>query len=130
MGFGDDGYGRGSALVVCPEEFAGIDRACVEFLEVIERVSEASARIGSQTRWGLGEGDARLISGPALVARFRATADAVCVAMAVHRRIVDDIRDAHRMVHDRMVAADQEWGARITEAEAVPGHSFPTIGDR
>ncbi|MFC4372519.1 hypothetical protein ACFO5K_00265 [Nocardia halotolerans] len=121
-GIGETGRGAGGAVFVSPAEFVGIDRACTEFLDVIDRVRTLSAQIGDQAHWGLGEGDARLISGPALVARLRATAsgheNSIGVAMDAHERIVADLRRAHRIVRDRMTAADAEWAGRFRDSAA------------
>lgn len=110
-----------TVVAVNPAEFAGIDRACSEFLRVIDQVAALAAEIGDQSHWGLGERDARLISGPALVARLRSTASAdehsIGAAMDAHRRIIADLRRAHRIVHDRMVLADHEWAVRLRELE-------------
>ncbi|MEV0435093.1 hypothetical protein [Nocardia sp. NPDC050413] len=125
MRFGDEWGAGDSAVVVRPEEFAGIDRACVMFLEVVENVSLLAGQICSQTHWGLGEGDGRLISGPALVGRFRETAGVVAAAMETHRRIVGDIREAHRLARDRLVAVDDEWALRLADAEAAPATRNP-----
>lgn len=121
MRFGDEWCRGDSAVVVWPEEFAGIDRACVTLLEVVERVSLLAGQIRSQTHWGLGEGDGRLISGPALVGRFREAAEAVGAAMEAHRRIVGDLREVYRIARDRLVAVDEEWALRLTDAEAALG---------
>ncbi|TDP38702.1 hypothetical protein [Nocardia ignorata] len=131
MRFGDEWGGGDSAVVVRPEEFAGIDRACVMFLEVVESVSLLAGQISSQMHWGLGEGDGRLISGPTLVGRFRETAEAVGAAMETHRRIVGDFREAHRLARDRLVAVDEEWALRLADAEAALGTRDPfAVGAR
>lgn len=111
---------------VQPAEFAGIDHACTEFLRVLAQAATLATEIGEQTSWGLGETEARLRSGPALVARLRAKAagpgNSAGAVLAEHARIVEGIRQSHRTAHDRLAQADSEWGGQL-RAVATPAGS-------
>ncbi|MFE3545835.1 hypothetical protein ACFXK0_22980 [Nocardia sp. NPDC059177] len=117
-------------VTVRPAEFAGIDRACTEFLRVIAQVRALAADIGAQVRWGLGEDSARLISGPVLVARLRATADgpghSVGAVLDAHARVVGEIQQAHRIARARLVLADEEWAEHLRSAEMPVGQHGST----
>ncbi|MFF2087029.1 hypothetical protein ACFVVM_24915 [Nocardia sp. NPDC058176] len=119
-------------MALNPVAFAAIDRACGEFLDVIARIRAAAGEIGGQAHWGLGEGDARLISGSTLVSRLRAKAaepgNSVDTVMAAHARVVDDVRRAHRIALDQLVRADEEWADRLGSAESAVGHRDLPIG--
>ncbi|WP_336083309.1 hypothetical protein [Nocardia sp. SSK8] len=116
--------GPGSVLVR-PAEFAGIDRACTEFLRVLAQVGGLAAEIGAQEWWGLGESRARLLSAPAFVGSVRVTADgsgsSVCAVLAAHTRVVEDIRQSHRIARDRLALADGDWGERLRAAGSTVG---------
>lgn len=133
---GGQSHGRdtGMAVALNPVAFAAIDRACGEFLDVIARIRATAAEIGGQDHWGLGEGDARLISGATLVSRLRAKAaepgNSVDAVMAAHARVVDDIRQAHRVARDQLVRADEEWADRLVSAESALGQRDLPIGWR
>lgn len=119
--------GSTAATVVAldPAEFAGFDRECGEFLRVIDQISVLAGEIGGQEHWGLGEGDARLISGATVVARLRAKAggegNSIGAVMVEHARVVAGIRAAHRVVLDRMIVADEEWAGRLRSVESAVG---------
>ncbi|MGW6425020.1 hypothetical protein ACWF82_20295 [Nocardia sp. NPDC055053] len=112
-----------------PAEFAGFDRGCAEFLRVIDQIKVLAGEIGDQVHWGLGEGDARLISGATVVARLRTKAggegNSIDAVLAEHARVVAGIRATHRVVLDRMMLADGEWAARVRSVESVAGHRDP-----
>lgn len=107
----------GTALAVDPVAFGGIDRACAEFLDVIARIRALAVLIGEQVHWGLGEADARLVSGTTLVSRLRAKAgdgtDSVDAVLAAHARIVEDLWRAHRLALDHFVRLDAQWAGRL-----------------
>ncbi|WP_278262770.1 hypothetical protein [Nocardia sp. AG03] len=117
--------------MVRPTEFAGIDRACTEFLRVLARVGALAAEIGDQECWGLGESDPRLLSAPALVARLRAKADgpgnSVGAVLASHARLVDDLRRSHGTALDRLAHVDEEWGARLRAVEPPAGQTHSPV---
>lgn len=119
--------GSTAATVVAldPAQFAGFDRGCGEFLRVIDQIRVLAGEIGDQEHWGLGEGDARLISGATVVARLRAKAggegNSIGAVMAEHARVVAGIRAAHRVVRDRMIVADEEWAGRLRSVESAVG---------
>ncbi|MFC9664337.1 hypothetical protein ACFVJ5_29240 [Nocardia sp. NPDC127606] len=119
-----------SAVAVRPAEFARIDSACAEFLRAIARVRALAVEIGDQERWGLGEGQARLISGRTLVARLRSAAAAnensVTAVLDAHSQIVDDIRQSFRAARDLMVVADEEWADRLRLSETAAGQPIST----
>lgn len=110
------------SVAVRPAEFAGIDDACGEFMRVITRIRGVAVAIGEQEHWGLGEGNARLISGSTLVARLRSVAGAkensVAAVLDAHSRIVDDIRQSFRNARDQMALADKEWAGRLRSVES------------
>ncbi|WP_194828668.1 hypothetical protein [Nocardia sp. XZ_19_231] len=114
-----------SAVAVRPAEFARIDDACAEFLRVIARIRALAVEVGDQTQWGLGEAQARLISGSALVARLRSVAAAkensIAAVLDAHSRVVGDIRQSFRDARDLMVVADEEWSYRLRSAETSAG---------
>ncbi|MFE1594028.1 hypothetical protein [Nocardia sp. NPDC058705] len=118
------------ALAVRPAEFAGIDDACDEFLRAITRIRALAVGIGDHTQWGLGEGNARLISAATLVTRLRCLAGApensVVTALDAHSRIVEDIRRILRDARDRIVQADEEWGFQLSSVESTAGQSLPS----
>ncbi|APE33769.1 hypothetical protein BOX37_07070 [Nocardia mangyaensis] len=126
------GQNTGTAVALNPVAFAAIDRACGEFLDVIARIRAAAGEIGGQAHWGLGEGDARLISGATLVSRLRAKAsepgNSVDAVMAAHARVVDDIRHALRIARDQLVRADAEWADLLDSVESAVGHPDLPIG--
>ncbi|WP_446225160.1 hypothetical protein ACTWPB_08635 [Nocardia sp. IBHARD005] len=114
-----------SEVSVRPAEFAGIDDACGEFLLAIARIRALAVEVGDQVHWGLGEGQARLISGSTLVARLRSVAAAkensIAAVLDRHSRIVGDIRQSFREVRDLMMVADEEWADRLTSVEPSAG---------
>ncbi|MFD6392053.1 hypothetical protein ACWF9G_07540 [Nocardia sp. NPDC055029] len=120
--------GSTAATVVAldPAEFAGFDRGCGDFLRVIDQIRVLAGEIGDQAHWGLGEGDARLISGATVVARLRAKAggegNSIDAVMAEHARVVAGIRATRLVVRDRVMLADEEWAGRVRSAESVAGH--------
>ncbi|MFD3510333.1 hypothetical protein [Nocardia sp. NPDC058666] len=97
----------------------------------IARIRLLAAEIGDQVRWGLGEGNARLISAAALVARLRcvagATDNSITAALDAHARIVEDLRLALLDVCDRMVIADRDWADRLHSVELIAGQSDPPV---
>ncbi|MFC4127598.1 hypothetical protein [Nocardia rhizosphaerae] len=111
-----------AGVAVRPVEFAGFDRGCAEFLRVIEEIVVLAGQIAGHEHWGLGERDARLISGRAVVARLRAKADggsnSIGAVMAAHARFVTDLRRAYRQASNQLIRADEEW-ARHLNAAAV-----------
>ncbi|MFD3706064.1 hypothetical protein ACFWUP_23240 [Nocardia sp. NPDC058658] len=111
-----------------PAEFAGIDDACDEFLRAITRIRALAVGIGDHTQWGLGEGNARLISAATLVTRLRCLAGAqensIAATLDAHSRIVEDIRQMLRGARDRIVHADEEWGFQFDSVESTAGQSF------
>lgn len=130
-GVGEAGQVGSSAVAVRPAEFARIDGACVEFLRAIARIRALAVEIGDQERWGLGEGDARLVSGRTLVARLRSVAAAnensVTAVLDAHSQIVDDIRQSFRAARDRMVVADEEWADRLRLTETAAGQPISSV---
>ncbi|WKG10970.1 hypothetical protein QX204_05655 [Nocardia sp. PE-7] len=119
-----------SAVAVRPAELARIDDACAEFLGVIARIRALAVEVGDQTQWGLGEGQARLISGSALVARLRSVAAAkensIVAVSDAHSRAVGDIRRSFRDARDLMVIADEEWAYRLRSVETFVGQQIST----
>ncbi|MEV6660222.1 hypothetical protein [Nocardia fluminea] len=122
---GEAGHSGSSAVAVRPAEFARIDNACAEFLRVIARIRALAVEIGDQEHWGLGERQARLISGGTLVARLRSVAAAnensVTAVLDAHSQIVGDIRQSFRVARELMVLADEEWAGRLRSAENSAG---------
>ncbi|MGC4991295.1 hypothetical protein [Nocardia salmonicida] len=129
-GIGEAWHIGSSAVAVRPAEFARIDDACAEFLRVIARIRALAVEVGDQTQWGLGEGQARLISGSALVARLRSVAAAkensIVAVSDAHLRVVSDIRQSFRDARDVMVVADKEWAYRLRSAETFAGQQIST----
>lgn len=129
-GVGEAWHIGSSAVAVRPAEFARIDDACAEFLRVLARIRALAVEVGDQTQWGLGEGQARLISGSALVARLRSVAAAkensIVAVSDAHSRVVGDIRRSFREARDLMVVADEEWAYRLRSAESFAGQHIST----
>ncbi|MFD4428183.1 hypothetical protein [Nocardia sp. NPDC058497] len=115
-----------TVVALDPAEFAEFDRGCAEFLRVIDQIRALAREIGDQAHWGLGEGDARLISGATVVARLRTKAggegNSIGAVMAEHARVVAGIRAAHRVVWNRMMLADEEWAGQLRSVESAAGH--------
>ncbi|MFD6104994.1 hypothetical protein ACFWFQ_20240 [Nocardia salmonicida] len=97
---------------------------------MIARIRALAVEVGDQTRWGLGEGQARLISGSALVARLRSVAAAkensIVAVSDAHSRVVADIRRSFREARDLMVVADEEWAHRLRLSEPCAGQQIST----
>ncbi|WP_280297836.1 hypothetical protein [Nocardia neocaledoniensis] len=104
------------AVAVDPAVFAGFDRGCAEFLEVIEMIRGLAGRIAEQEYWGLGEDDPRLFSAATLVARLRAKAggggNSVDAVLAAHARVVAELRLALRRAYEEFALVDDEWAHR------------------
>lgn len=117
------------ALAVRPAEFAGLDDACDELLRAIARIRALAIEIGEHTQWGLGEGNARLISASTLVARLRSVAGAkensIAATLATHSQIVEDIRQSFRVARDRIGHADDEWAGQFDAVESIAGQAIP-----
>ncbi|WP_410875051.1 hypothetical protein [Nocardia sp. A7] len=133
-GEGGETWDVGSgALMVRPAEFAGIDDACEELLRVIARIRTLAVEVGEHTQWGLGDGNARLISACTLVTRLRslagAKANSIASTLDAHSQIVEDIRQVFRGARDRIVHADEEWAGRIHSMESIAAQSIPTPQD-
>lgn len=129
---GGDTWRPGSgALAVRPAEFAGIDDACEEFLRAITRIRALAVEVGNHTYWGLGEGNHQLISATALVTRLRSVAGAeensIAAVLDAHARIIDDLRQSFRSVHDRIVHADEEWGRQLNSMDFAAGQHIPSL---
>lgn len=118
------------ALAVRPAEFAGIEHACEELLQAIARIRALAVEVGEHAQWGLGEGNARLISASTLVARLRSLAGAkehsIASTLDAHSQIVADIQQSFRGARDRLVHADETWASRINYVESTAGQSVPT----
>ncbi|MEU3011452.1 hypothetical protein [Nocardia asteroides] len=101
-----------------PVAFAGVDQGCAAFLEVIDQIVALATEIGEQAHWGLGEGDPRLISSAAVVARLRAKAagidgNSIHAVMTAHASAVSEIRKAHRLALSQLTAADIDWSRQF-----------------
>ncbi|MEV6225161.1 hypothetical protein AB0M13_26265 [Nocardia fluminea] len=128
---GEAGHSGSSAVAVRPAEFARIDTACAEFLRVIARIRALAVEIGDQEYWGLGERQARLISGGTLVARLRsvvaANENSVTAVLDAHSQIVGDIRQSFRVARELMVVADEEWAGRLRSVENSAGQPISLV---
>lgn len=111
------------ALMVRPEEFADLDRACA----VLAGAARAARRIVEDTadreRWGLGESTPGLVSARTVVDRFRQCGAEIAAALAEHDRIAGEIARALLLVRERMCAIDTETAAGLRDPEVPVRHS-------
>ncbi|MEU5405413.1 hypothetical protein [Nocardia asteroides] len=113
----NEGY-QATGSAVDPAAFAGVDQGCAAFLAVIDQIVALAAEIGEQAHWGLGEGDPRLISSAAVVARLRAKAagidgNSIHAVMTAHASAISEIRKAHRLALSQLTGADIDWSRQL-----------------
>ncbi|WP_232541472.1 hypothetical protein [Nocardia bovistercoris] len=108
------------SIKLTPEDFVYLDRDCEFFKRAIRRIQQIATEVSQQDHWGLGEANDDMVSGRALVGRFKVKArDApdgndVFAIMEQHYSIIEDIQAVHRMVRDRMMQADSAFAAEFT----------------
>ncbi|WP_043649230.1 hypothetical protein [Nocardia thailandica] len=117
----------GAAVLVRPEGFADLDRACALLAGAARAAREIVDEIAGQPVWGLGEVTPRLISARTVVDRFRECGAQVGAALAGHDRIAGEIAQALVLVRDRMCAVDAASAAALRGLES-PGRSAMSRG--
>ncbi|MFI6172975.1 hypothetical protein ACIBCN_39785 [Nocardia sp. NPDC051052] len=106
-----------------PEEFAKIDHECTHFKEVIRAVQQDMTAISQVQTWGFGDHPGSgLMGAPSLAKQFRDKAqggpDSHYEVLEEHLGVVEDIRQLHEAVRNRLMEHDDEWAARFRTALA------------